>query len=216
MAENELQKLIKRIFNHIKEKYGYTDEQALIYLQGYQDCAEENQQSLERRDKMLRDTVAELCEAKRLLKAAVEDIRYLINHAKRNGKACDRCKYGNEMYCYADDCSNDAKWQHEAEALALIGEDTNVPASKDGDTNVGHKSGGWISCKDKMPEDNTSVLFVYVSENGIKSVHYGYHQTLKGLGSSWAKPSGGWQYCDDDITHWQPLPEPPKDGDTNG
>lgn len=73
----------------------------------------------------------------------------------------------------------------------------------------------WINCKDKMPEDNTSVLFVYVSENGIKSVHYGYHQTLKGLGSSWAKPSGGWQYCDDEVTHWMPLPEPPKDGDTN-
>lgn len=91
------------------------------------------------------------------------------------------------------------------EALALIGEGTNVV----------HKSGGWIRCKDKMPEDNTSVLFVYVSENGIKSVHYGYHQTLKGLGSSWAKPSGGLQYCDDDVTHWQPLPEPPKDGDTN-
>lgn len=72
----------------------------------------------------------------------------------------------------------------------------------------------WISCKDKMPEDNTSVLFVYVSENGIRSVHYGYHQTIKGLGSSWAKPSGGWQYCDDDVTYWQPLPEPPKDGDT--
>ena len=71
----------------------------------------------------------------------------------------------------------------------------------------------WISCKEKMPEDNTSVLFVYVSENGVKSVHYGYHQTLKGLGSSWAKPSGGWQYCDDDVTHWQPLPEPPKDSD---
>ena len=74
----------------------------------------------------------------------------------------------------------------------------------------------WISCKDKMPEDNTLVLFVYVSQNGVKSVHYGYHQTLKGLGSSWAKPSGGWHYYDDDITHWQPLPEPPKDGDTNG
>lgn len=71
----------------------------------------------------------------------------------------------------------------------------------------------WISCQDKMPEDNTSVLFVYVSENGIKSVHYGYHQTIKGLGSSWVKPSGGWQYCDDDVTHWQPIPEPPKDGD---
>lgn len=77
----------------------------------------------------------ELRKAKRLLKAAVEDIRYLINHAKWNGKACDRCKYGNEMYCYADDCSNDAKWQHEAEALALIGEDTNVPAREDGAEN---------------------------------------------------------------------------------
>lgn len=65
----------------------------------------------------------QIAECKRLLKEAVEDIRYLINHAKRNGKACDRCKYGNEMYCYADDCSNDAKWQHEAEALALIGEE---------------------------------------------------------------------------------------------
>lgn len=64
----------------------------------------------------------ELKQAKKLLKAAVEDIKYLINHAERNGKACDRCKYGNEMYCYADDCSNDAKWQHEAEALALIGD----------------------------------------------------------------------------------------------
>ena len=81
----------------------------------------------------------ELRKAKELLKAAVEDIRYLINYAKQNEKACDRCKYGNEMYCYADDCSNDAKWQHEAEALALIGEDTNVPDSAD-DTNVGHKS----------------------------------------------------------------------------
>lgn len=75
MAENELQKLINGIFSHIKEKYGYTDEQALVYLKGYGDCAEEHQQSLEKRDKMLRETVAELCEAKKLLmKAMVEDL----------------------------------------------------------------------------------------------------------------------------------------------
>ena len=82
----------------------------------------------------------ELRKAKELLKAACEDIKYLINHAERNGKACDRCKYGNEMYCYADDCNTDAKWQHEAEALALIGEDTNVPAAAT-DINVGGKGG---------------------------------------------------------------------------
>lgn len=74
--------------------------------------------------RQLAEWLTELKEAKRLLKAAVEDIRYLINHAKQNGKACDRCKYGNEMYCYADDCSNDAKWQHADEALALIGGET--------------------------------------------------------------------------------------------
>ncbi|MBR3667369.1 MAG: DUF551 domain-containing protein [Ruminococcus sp.] len=122
---------------------------------------------------------------------------------------CEECPLQSGHY----NCSS---WNHQDEALALIGKDIDVPATED-DTNVGHKSGGWISCKDKMPEDNTLVLFVYVSENGVKSVHYGYHQTLKGLGSSWAKPSGGWQYCDDDITHWQPLPQPPKeDDDENG
>ena len=119
--------------------------------------------------------------------------------------ACKGCPFDG------DNCN---KWRYADEALALIGEGTNVPASAD-DTNVGGKIDSWISCKDKMPEDNTSVLFVYVSENGIKSVHYGYHQTLKGLGSSWAKLSGGLQYCDDDVTHWQPVPEPPKDGEQN-
>ena len=68
----------------------------------------------------------------------------------------------------------------------------------------------WISCKDKMPEDNTSVLFVYVSENGIKSVHYGYHFNINGI-IAWVKPSGGLNYCDEEITHWQPIPEPPKE-----
>lgn len=75
------------------------------------------------------------------------------------------------------------------------------------------KSKQWISCKDKMPDDNELVLFCYVGESGKKSVHYGYHQTVRGLGSSWGKISGGWRYCNDDVTHWMPLPEPPKDGD---
>lgn len=111
MAENELQKLIKRIFNHIKEKYGYTDEQALIYLQGYQDCVEENQQSLEKRDKMLRDTAAELCEAKRLLKMAVEDINSYVDCYEAH---CDECCCSQDNHCH---------WKHEEAALKLIGDD---------------------------------------------------------------------------------------------
>lgn len=145
---------------------------------------------------------------KRLLKAAVEDLSCGGENNKCT-KSCKTCTY-NSIKGYGCRYFGEYHWRYAAEALALIGEDTNVPASAD-DTNVGGKIDSWISCKDKMPEDNTSVLFVYVSENGIKSVHYGYHQTVRGLGSSWGKISGGWRYCNDDVTHWMPIPEPPKE-----
>lgn len=114
MAENELQMLIKGIFSRIKEKYGYTDEQALIYLKGYEDCAEEHQQSLEKRDKMLRDTVAELCEAKRLLKSAIDDLKF--------ESQCRNCKYqqtGLDNIC--NGCrGNKYEWRYADEAEKLI------------------------------------------------------------------------------------------------
>lgn len=116
MAENELQKLIKGIFSRIKEKYGYTDEQALIYLQGLQDCAEENQQSLEKRDKMLRDTVEELCEAKRLLRLAVEDFNCDIDSICaicKHNDLVDGCPY-IESY---SECEYNWRYTDEAEKL---------------------------------------------------------------------------------------------------
>lgn len=117
MVENELQILIKEIFSRIKEKYGYTDEQALVYLKGYEDCAEEHQQSPEKRDKMLRDTVAELCEAKKLLKLAVEDLERL-GGAEICFSYCDeRCPF----YCIGR--CEEKHWKHLDEALKLIKED---------------------------------------------------------------------------------------------
>lgn len=108
MAEDELQILIKGIFRRIKEKYGYTDEQVRIYLQGCQDCAEENQEALEKRDKMLRDTVTELVEAKRLLKLAVEDFSNMYDHIFDCDGMCDTCPLHGERdhclkWCYADE-----------------------------------------------------------------------------------------------------------------
>lgn len=149
--------------------------------------------------------ISEKAEYKRLLKAAVDDIRYLINYAERNGKACDRCKYGNEMYCYADDCNTDAKWQHEIEALALLGKDTNV----------GHKSDGWISVKDRLPGENTLVLCYAKSTTGegnqyfIGAIAHREFWFLKVYDGRVSHPVPHWE-----VTHWQPLPEPPKDGDT--
>lgn len=113
---------------------------------------------------------------------------------------CSLCKY-----VYTKDCNYGSKECNQEKARIMLEVSR---FEKMGAKDV-QPINQWISCKDKMPEDNTSVLFVYVSENGIKSVHYGYHQTLKGLGSSWAKPSGGWEYSDEDVTHWQPIPEPP-------
>lgn len=75
--------------------------------------------------KRITDLENENRELKRLLKAACNDIEYLIKHAKRNGKVCDYCKYGNEMYCYADDCSIDAKWNKQNDAIKLIGGNDN-------------------------------------------------------------------------------------------
>ena len=113
MAENELQKLIKGIFSRIKEEHGYTDEQALIYLKGYEGCAEEHQQSLEKRDKMLRDAVAELVEAKRLLRLAVEDITFILSYACSDEEmCCEECPTVNHA------CN---KWRYADEALKLIG-----------------------------------------------------------------------------------------------
>lgn len=119
MAENGLQKLIKGIFSHIKDKYGYTDEQALIYLKGYEDCAEEHQQSLEKRDKMLRDTVAELCEAKRLLKSAAK----IVNSSLCcDDDLCSECVHSEECKYSVDyDRCFEWKYKNTEEYKKLIG-----------------------------------------------------------------------------------------------
>ena len=71
--------------------------------------------------------ISEKAEYKRLLKAAVDDVRYCM----RSYDPCEVCALLEENgECVAtddDDCSEKYKWRYEAEALALIGED--------GDTN---------------------------------------------------------------------------------
>ena len=55
----------------------------------------------------------------------------------------------------------------------------------------------WISVEDRLPEERKRVL-VY-NEGGI---------TI-----AW-RDKGEWDDIFLNVTHWQPLPEPPKDGDT--
>jgi len=72
----------------------------------------------------------------------------------------------------------------------------------------------WISVKDRLPDKSCECLGVVDGE--VTEVNYNPKQ--KGLICVWSmcdadgfKPLSG-----DAVTHWMPLPEPPKDGDTNG
>lgn len=60
--------------------------------------------------------------------------------------------------------------------------------------------GEWKSVKDALPQPNTSVL-VYIPE------HDGVHEGCMIKDGLWSVYSGHGV-----ITHWMPMPEPPKDG----
>ena len=71
----------------------------------------------------------------------------------------------------------------------------------------------WISVEERLPEDNVSVL-VYIAskkENVDSVIAITSHtHSMHGYNiSGWYSP---WQYCfwDREVTHWMPLPEPPK------
>lgn len=74
--------------------------------------------------------------AKELLKAAVEDMTGM--QFGEECKVCSKkllpneCPIHNNVSCIL---GKDFKWRYADEALALIGEDTNVPAREDGDAN---------------------------------------------------------------------------------
>ena len=71
----------------------------------------------------------------------------------------------------------------------------------------------WISVKDRLPDATEATVLIWIKEGKADGIeisdccHIGY----------WVKNSK--EFCDMDwnvvsgITHWMPLPEPPKDGD---
>ena len=109
-----LDKFINNVRTKVAEKYNLkTDAEIDAFFLGMEESAKDNQEILEKRDKMLRDTVEELCEAKRLLKVAVEDIGGTDN--------CCLCKYQHnpDYICQTvEDCFT---WRYMDEVLKLMG-----------------------------------------------------------------------------------------------
>lgn len=89
-------------------------------------------------------------------------------------------------------------------------------AAQDKVMNSSNNSNGWVSVKDRLPEEDVWVLGYYlIYENNIYDVG-----VVKRFVHTWAEANiwltnhknGPLTYEEvDSITHWQPLPAPPKE-----
>lgn len=124
-----LDKFINSVRSEVAKRFDLkTDAEIDAFFIGMEESAKDNQEALEKRDKMLRDTVAELCEAKRLLKAAVGDLNATVAEVYNGGIICEYCKWESqigECSCPNDGgCDTDYQWRYADEALALIGDES--------------------------------------------------------------------------------------------
>ena len=69
----------------------------------------------------------------------------------------------------------------------------------------------WISVKDRLPEIGQPVLICIPKWEGEEIQAAKLESDGKMFEVCGEFYAGTW-----DVTHWMPLPEPPKDGDTNG
>lgn len=117
--------VINIIRTKIEENYNlHTDAEIKAFMLGLREQAKDSQEAIEKRDKMLRDTIAELADAKRLLKLAVDDMTKI-----EFGNECivcdkkllpDGCPIHNNISC---NFKQDFKWRYLDEALKLIGDE---------------------------------------------------------------------------------------------
>ena len=110
-------------------------------------------------------------------------------------RGLEKCKTAPELKeecagCPYDDGQDDCIARMAADALALL-KAQDVP-----ETNVGE----WISVKDRLSENDDKVLCCTRTAKGIQNIIIGYYM-------------GGMWRCgmNSNVTHWMPLPEPPKE-----
>lgn len=71
---------------------------------------------------------------------------------------------------------------------------------------------GWISVNDRLPEEDyfeNNDLIVSANENGENIVYADIYYKYGRFNTKCH--TYGWLYKLDNVTHWMPLPEPPKD-----
>ena len=68
--------------------------------------------------------------------------------------------------------------------------------------------GGWISVKERMPEDYVNVLIAMTDVAGT-FVAVAWREN-----NGWNDGEGGWP--EENVTHWMPVPEPPEEVSGDG
>lgn len=68
----------------------------------------------------------------------------------------------------------------------------------------------WISVKERLPEYGERVLVVSrVADLAVSYVDTMSYDPEEGICPEGWYTDDGWPRKDDEVTHWQPLPEPP-------
>ena len=71
------------------------------------------------------------------------------------------------------------------------------------------KERDWISVKDELPRTGRSVLVYVRRDDGVDT----WYRTIAWMGQKNWDSCDPYFYAKDTITHWMPLPEPPKGDD---
>ena len=131
------------------------------------------------------------------------------------GRFCRECEhyYACSAQCGgllhntdATHCANFANisaYQEEIERLRLVVDEQDLALQKaENDLNTSRQA-KWISVKEKLPKDYEDV--VIIMRDGASSWYRVAYREYGG----WS--FGGGRRVNDEVTHWMPLPEPPKE-----
>lgn len=118
------------------------------------------------------------------------------------------CWLNDDTHCPDDDCPYMGPLI--CDQTAILNDAITILKAHDvPETNVGK----WISVKDRLPEEGVLVLVAFDVDFGLgetRTVDTAMRQESVfcggGLDNYLAFP------CEVDVTHWMPLPEPPKEG----